>query len=95
MSSKFIKTEEDFTCEHCGAAVAGSGYTNHCPVCLWSKHVDVNPGDRAADCQGLMPPIGYLAEAGGYTLIHCCERCGHRKPNKMAANDDLARLSQL
>ena len=54
---KFIKNIEDFTCEHCGAPVKGTGYTNHCPKCLWSKHEDVNPGDRASDCHGLMKPI--------------------------------------
>jgi hypothetical protein len=31
-------------------------YRNHCPACLWSKHVDVQPGDRAATCRGLMRP---------------------------------------
>ena len=43
---------QSFTCANCGAAVsplAGGGYRNHCPVCLHSLHVDVNPGDRAAD----------------------------------------------
>lgn len=23
-------------CEHCSAEVLGTGYTNHCPKCLWS-----------------------------------------------------------
>ena len=31
----------------------GNGYTNHCPKCLWSKHVDINPGDRGANEQAL------------------------------------------
>ena len=43
----FTRKVEDFTCEHCGREVHGNGYTNHCPHCLHSKHVDVNPGDRA------------------------------------------------
>ena len=54
---RFNRRIEDFTCEHCGTEVHGNGYTNHCPNCLWSKHVDINPGDRAADCGGLMEPI--------------------------------------
>ena len=95
MSQTFIKNQEDFTCEHCGAKVAGDGYTNHCPVCLWSKHVDDHPGDRAATCQGLMSPIGYVAARGNYTLIHQCQRCGARKPNKMSPSDDLAHLANL
>ncbi|MEA1909889.1 MAG: RNHCP domain-containing protein, partial [Patescibacteria group bacterium] len=54
----FIKTTEDFTCEHCGYNVKGTGYTNHCPKCLYSKHVDDVPGDRKNKCNGLMAPIG-------------------------------------
>ena len=53
MSATFIRKTEDFICEHCGREVRGNGYTNHCPYCLWSKHVDINPGDRAAGCGGL------------------------------------------
>jgi len=50
---KFQKKKEDFKCEKCGREVIGTGYTNHCPDCLWSKHVDVNPGDRQSKCLGL------------------------------------------
>ena len=57
MTKKFQRTKEDFTCEKCNLVVNGSGYTNHCPRCLWSKHVDVNPGDRQATCQGFMEPV--------------------------------------
>ncbi|MEA1929653.1 MAG: RNHCP domain-containing protein [Patescibacteria group bacterium] len=95
MAIDFIKKQEDFTCEHCGVLVEGSGYTNHCPHCLWSKHVDINPGDRAADCGGLMPPVGYESEDGTYTLTHRCETCGHEKRNKVSSGDDLALLAGL
>ena len=54
---RFSRRTEDFTCEHCGTKVKGNGYTNHCPQCLYSKHVDINPGDRLSDCGGLMEPI--------------------------------------
>ena len=50
----FQRCPEDFECGNCGHEIEGNGYTNHCTACLWSKHVDVNPGDRAADCHGLM-----------------------------------------
>ncbi|MFA6992594.1 MAG: RNHCP domain-containing protein, partial [Candidatus Gracilibacteria bacterium] len=42
MPKRFSRTIEDFVCEKCGAKVKGDGYTNHCPKCLWSKHVDIN-----------------------------------------------------
>jgi len=54
---RFQKRIEDFVCERCGAFVKGTGYTDHCPECLWSKHVDVNPGDREAECGGLMEHV--------------------------------------
>ena len=89
MSSKFKKKVEDFICEHCGAEVAGNGYTNHCPKCLWSKHVDINPGDRAASCGGLMEPAHIEGSTGkGYMIIHRCVRCGHTRKNSVLASDD-------
>lgn len=91
----FIKKQENFKCERCGVVVEGDGYTNHCPACLWSKHVDVEPGDRAAECGGLMRPVEYEAAGGGFDLIHECVACGHRKRNKVAPDDDLARLVAL
>ena len=57
MSLKFQKNKEDFVCQNCGFKVKGTGYTNHCPNCLWSKHVDIYPGDRKNNCGGLMKPI--------------------------------------
>ena len=70
---KFQKRKEDFVCEHCGAEVKGNGYTNHCPKCLWSKHVDIFPGDRLEDCGGLMEPVAVEAKkAGKYTIVHKC-----------------------
>ena len=52
---------ETFTCRSCGWLVtpqgAGSQHRNHCPNCLCSVHLDIEPGDREADCGGLMEPI--------------------------------------
>jgi hypothetical protein len=84
----FTRRREDFTCLHCAAAVRGTGYTNHCPRCLWSRHVDVNPGDRAAECCGAMEPIGALSERAGIVLVQCCVACGHTRRNRTAADDD-------
>jgi hypothetical protein len=44
----FQRCKEDFRCGHCGHLERGDGYTNHCTACLWSAHVDIQPGDRAA-----------------------------------------------
>lgn len=96
MTSKtFQRTQEDFTCDHCGFAVTGNGYTNHCPKCLWSKHVDVYPGDRAADCRGMMVPVGLEIKGGAYTIVHRCERCGHERRNRTGPDDDMDAVIRL
>jgi len=91
----FIRNQEDFTCDHCGKAVAGSGYTNHCPECLWSKHVDNLPGDRGNPCHGLMEPIGLELRGDKRQIIHTCQTCGIIKKNKVADNDNRDLLTKL
>ncbi len=86
---KFTRTIETFTCEHCGAVIEGNGYTNHCSMCLWSKHVDINPGDRAATCGGMMKPTAVENESGEYVITHTCEKCGYSKRNRVGANDNF------
>ena len=73
-TKKFQRRKEDFVCEHCGASVKGNGYTNHCPCCLWSKHVDINPGDRAESCGGLMEPVSVVSRQGHYLLTQKCQK---------------------
>ena len=83
----FQRNIEDFTCEHCGLKVVGDGYTNHCPNCLWSKHVDINPGDRAASCGGMMEPVALELNSGEYILTHRCIRCRYEKRNRTSQKD--------
>ena len=89
MSKSFQKNKEDFICEQCGEAVRGSGFTNHCPFCLWSKHVDVNPGDREGACGGMMEPEAVEMRDQRYVIVHRCIRCGTRKRNRVDASDDM------
>jgi len=91
----FPRTVEDFDCLHCGHSVSGSGYTNHCPRCLWSRHVDRNPGDRASTCGGMMAPLSVVSQRGGYRILHRCQDCGHQKWNKSAPDDDFEQLLAL
>ena len=86
---KFQRRVEDFGCARCGASVVGDGYTNHCPKCLWSQHVDVNPGDRAATCGGLMEPVGVEMARYKNILTHRCVKCGKVQKNKMSPKDDF------
>ena len=83
----FLRKKENFICGHCGRGVIGNGYTNHCPECLWSKHVDIDPGDRAATCGGLMEPVGVSPVADWYRITHRCVSCGYEKINDSAPED--------
>lgn len=89
---KFTRTIEDFNCAHCGAVVHGNGYTNHCPVCLYSMHVDNNPGDRAATCHGIMAPVAVTPQGDGFIITHKCERCGKTIRQRAAPDDDTDTL---
>lgn len=91
----FRRTVEDFICAHCGAIVAGTGYTNHCPRCLWSKHVDIEPGDRAERCGGAMEPIALEGSSPEYRIVHRCERCGVSRRVRADPADDHEALLRL
>lgn len=84
------RENQSFSCEHCGCdvrPVSNGSYRNHCPVCLYSKHVDQFPGDRQALCHGLMAPVAYrYSGKKGYQLCHCCENCGKYQWNKIAVD---------
>ena len=92
--------ESSFVCQVCGALVVpqntGSRHRNHCPFCLYSKHVDVNPGDRAAECGGLMKPIAVAVNAKkGMIITHKCTKCGAERNNKMQSDDNTELLIRL
>jgi hypothetical protein len=89
MSETFVRKIEDFTCGKCGVTVTGNGYTNHCPKCLWSRHVDNHPGDRAAVCLGMMEPIRVSEEGGRRRILNRCIVCRYEKINDTAKEDDF------
>ena len=89
-----------FRCVQCGqevgSAVWGTEYRNHCPACLWSKHLDETPGDRASDCGGAMEPVALWVRPGGdWALIHRCRRCGELHSNRIAGDDNELALIAL
>lgn len=95
MSQHFQRTIENFTCGHCGQLVVGNGYTNHCPSCLWSKHVDVHPGDRAALCRGMMEPYGLEVHGGESVIVHRCIVCSQKQKTKVVPADNREILVAL
>lgn len=88
-SKKFQRKKEDFICENCGFQMIGNGYTNHCQKCLWSKHVDINPGDREENCLGMMRPVGIDLRNGRYFILHQCAKCGFERFNSKRDEDDF------
>lgn len=88
-----------FICRHCAQVVSaqsGGSYRNHCPYCLRSRHLDVVPGDRAADCGAVMAPIGVdYSGKKGFILIHRCTGCRAEDRNRLAPDDDMDRVIAL
>ncbi len=80
-----IPRDEAFVCVACGKTVTPAGRTarNHCPYCLRSLHVDVVPGDRAANCGGVMDPVGATIEGRSGVVIEMrCRLCGYTGRNR-------------
>ena len=92
---KFQKKVEDFTCGNCGFKVKGTGFTNHCPKCLYSKHVDINPGDRKEACQGLMKPVSLESKGDKEIILHKCIKCGLEKCNKVHPEDNRKQVQNI
>ncbi len=97
-NKRFSKNDSGFVCENCGKEVQPLKYTsrNHCPHCLCSLHLDINPGDRAAGCGGVMDPITAEPDPKkGFVLTHKCRACGAIRRNKAAEDDDRRFLIEL
>ena len=89
-----------FLCIHCGqavpATVPGSEHRNHCPHCLWSRHLDVRPGDRRSGCKGPMEPIAlWIRKSGEWSLVHRCKRCNILRTNRTGGDDNAMLLLSL
>ncbi len=87
--------EQGFKCGHCkrfiGPLPSGGHHRNHCPFCLYSRHVDAKrSGDRASTCGALMQPIGAFQRPNGeHVIVHRCLGCGFERFNRIAADDDF------
>lgn len=94
---RFTMKDEHFICENCGAEIKPLGYTarDHCPFCLYSKHVDIFPGDRSNNCKGLMRPIGIEKFKDTYKILYECNKCKEKHKNIMASDDDMSLIIEL
>ncbi len=102
----------NFRCLQCGAFVSadreqsGVNNRNHCPHCLYSRHVDLlKPGDRRCKCKSRMEPVGLTIKQnlkkygnekqGELMLIHRCCGCGIFSINRIAADDNTLMIYDL
>ena len=88
---KFNMIDEEFICEHCNKKVEKLNYTarDHCPFCLYSKHVDINPGDRKNTCQGLLKPVDIEKFKKTYKIVYKCQKCEKTHKNIIASDDNF------
>ncbi len=104
MKTGFKDTFGEFRCIHCRHIISvdinfsGVNNRNHCPYCLWSRHLDWREaGDRLSACTGPMQPVGLAVKRtrkkygnekqGELMLVHRCVECGKVSANRIAADD--------
>ena len=94
---RFNELDEGFICENCGRSVPVLGYSSrdHCPYCLYSKHVDIFPGDRSNTCLGLLKPIGISKYKDSFKIIYKCLKCGETHNNIIAKDDDMDKIIEI
>jgi hypothetical protein len=102
----------EFRCLHCRQVVpldpsrSGVQNRNHCPYCLWSRHLDLaQAGDRLSACKAPMRPLGLTIKrsarrygsfcSGELMLIHQCIECGKLSINRIAADDFAVSLLEV
>jgi hypothetical protein len=109
-TGRVIYDTQNFRCKNCGFLVtanrelSGVNNRNHCPRCLWSRHMDITPGDRRSDCLSRMEPVGltvkhvtrkYGSNNGELMVIHRCTGCSKISINRIAADDDSHKIRQV
>ncbi len=61
---------------------------DHCNFCLYSKHVDIMPGDRLNSCKGILKPIDIEKFNNSFKIVYKCLKCQDIKKNIMAIDDN-------
>ena len=94
---RFNMIDEEFICENCGRKIKKLGYTarDHCNFCLYSKHVDILPGDRKNTCLGLLKPIRIEKYKDSFKIIYKCDKCHMIHKNIMASDDNMDLIIEL
>lgn len=97
-NKRFKMIDEEFICKVCGKNVNKLEYTarDHCPYCLSSLHLDINPGDRLANCGGILVPIDIeKGKKDTYKIVYKCNKCNMIKKNKSALDDNFDKILEI
>ena len=97
-SKHFAKCDRGFVCQNCGHAVPPllTSSRDHCTRCLYSMHVDINPGDRENNCHGMLRPIAAFGHGRkGLIIRYHCTTCGDYHNCKSAPDDDFDEILKL
>ena len=103
-----------FDCSHCKEWITihdqiGTHNRNHCPHCLWSRHLDLEKlGDRKSTCKNGMEPIALAfkeegvdryssqnRKVGELMLVHECVADGQLRINRIAADDNQHKVLEV
>jgi hypothetical protein len=104
--------DRGFKCINCHKWVPvnvhmGTLNRNHCPSCLWSKHVDLTrAGDRLSSCEAGMEPVALTLKKSGMDsygneqkgeimIVHECPKCHKISINRIAADDNSEEIIKL
>ncbi len=95
----FVKNDESFICENCNKKVEKLEYTSrdHCNHCLYSKHLDITPGDRSNECKGALKPfnIEVSNKIDSEVIVYKCLKCGSIVRNIVARDDDKNNIYKI
>jgi DNA-directed RNA polymerase subunit RPC12/RpoP len=96
-TKRFKMIDDAFICDVCGKEVLPLNVSarDHCPYCLCSKHVDINPGDRLNPCKGVLRPVGIDKYKETFKIVYKCDKCGELHRNIMAIDDDFDMILEV
>lgn len=90
----FKMINESFLCENCWENIEKHpewSARNHCPFCLYSKHLDKEfPWDRESTCLSIMKPVDIEYKKNKWNMIkHKCNKCWKEILNKISPDDNF------
>jgi uncharacterized CHY-type Zn-finger protein len=93
----FSKNNESFICINCSKEVSKhpTSSRDHCNFCLYGLHVDIEPGDRANECRGILVPIGLKIANTKEQIAYRCQGCNQVVTCVTAPDDNREKIIEL